>query len=87
MQATFQLEASELNVNLIDAIKKAFLGKKINITITETDSAFEEKILATANSDTNYVFEGDSFDIFTNQLLANEDVDTSAFRKNKKNAI
>ena len=28
MQATFHLDAAELNANLIEAIKKAFLGKK-----------------------------------------------------------
>ena len=81
MQATFQLDAADLNKNLIDAIKKAFLGKKINITVTETNSVFEEKILAAAASDIHYVYDGEDFDAFTQDLLTDKKVNISTFRK------
>ncbi len=87
MQATFQLDAADLNKNLIDAIKKAFSGKKINITVTETNSVFEDKILAAAASDTYYVFDGEDFDAFTQDLLTDKKVNISTFRQAKSSSI
>ena len=34
MEASYKLKASEINQNLMDTIKKLFLGKEITITIT-----------------------------------------------------
>ncbi len=89
MQATFQLESAELSKSLIDAIKKAFAGKKINIVVTEvveddSNTILEQKIQKATNSDVRYVFEGNDFATFTNQLLANEPVDVLTYKKTRK---
>ncbi len=89
MQATFQLESAELSKTLIDAIKKAFEGKKINIVITEvieddSNTVMEQKIQKAMDSDARYSFEGNEFEVFTNKLLANEPVDVSIYKKATK---
>jgi transcriptional regulator CtsR len=85
MQATFQLDASELNNNFIEAIKKAFSGKKISIIISDNEDTvltpFEAKILASAKSTKRYVFEGDEFERFTAQVLMEEEIDSTQYIK------
>lgn len=85
MQITFQLETHELNKNLLDAIKKAFTGKRISIVVTETeenqDEILEAKIQKGLNSTTRYVFEDGDFAAFTNQLMVNEPVNIASYKK------
>jgi hypothetical protein len=84
MQITFQLDTNELSNNLLESIKKAFAGKKINILVTEVDEeynpAFVEKVKKASESKVRYVFHGDDFANFTNQLIANEPINSEQYK-------
>jgi hypothetical protein len=79
MQVTFQLDSAELNNGFLEAIKKVFAGKKINILVSEIEEeynpAFVEKIKNASDSKVRYVFKDDDFEQFAQQLLANEPVE------------
>jgi hypothetical protein len=84
MQVTFQLDSAELNDGFLEAIKKVFAGKKINIFVSEIEEeynpAFVEKIKNANESKVRYVFKDDDFEHFTQQLLANEPFDIEQYK-------
>lgn len=84
MQITFQLDSEELHKGLLEAIKQSFAGKKIKILVTEAEEEysadFVKKIKEASESKVRYVFKDDDFATFTNQLLANEPVNTELYK-------
>jgi len=89
MEATYYLDESELDYKFFKSLKSAFKGKRLTLNLKAespdkmTVSAFEQKIQQRQNSPVSYLFEGDSFDDITSQLLKGESVDIEKYKKVK----
>lgn len=90
MKLVYHLDAAELDINLLEAIKVAFKGKKIRITVHSEPSPeqsaqhpLEEKILENAASKISYVFEPEEFDQYVEKTLHGEQPDTSKYKRLK----
>ena len=77
MEAIYKLKANEINPNLMDTIKKLFVGKEITITITsEPDEtayllmnpANEKHLLDNLAAEPAMKFTGDEFMEYVNKL-------------------
>ena len=77
MEAIYKLKASEINANLMEAIKKLFVGKEITITVTsETDEtayltmnpANKKHLLDNMVAEPVIKFSGDEFAAYVKNL-------------------
>jgi translation initiation factor IF-3 len=87
MELIYKLDEAELDYKLLEAIKVAFKGQKLRITVhaeTPGDAvaieSFEQKVLQNAASKVSYVFEPDEFDQYTEKSLRSEKTDAEQFK-------
>jgi hypothetical protein len=82
MELIYKLDESELDVKLLEAIKVAFKGQKLRITVESLEmETYEQKVLKNAASKVSYVFEPDEFDQYAEKSLRGEKVDTEQFKR------
>lgn len=85
MEVIYKISEAELDYKLFEAIKLAFKGKRLRISVsveTPVDlTAYEEKILKNAASKVSYVFEDDQFEEYTTKSLHRELVDKEQFKR------
>lgn len=85
MEVIYKISEAELDYKLFEAIKLAFKGKKLRISVSvETPvelTSFEEKILKNAASNVSYVFEDDEFEEYTAKSLRGEQVEKEQFNR------
>lgn len=85
MELIYQVSEAELDYKLFEAIKVAFKGQKLRISVrVETSSeatSFEKKILKNASSEISYVFENDEFDKYVAKSESGEKVDAEQFKR------
>jgi hypothetical protein len=93
MEIIYRLEEAELDIRVIRAIKSAFRGQKLTISIKVEAAAepleekaalrhdFEQKIEASANADHQYVFSLSEFKNYMDLTLAGKKVDLERYRQ------
>lgn len=82
MELIYQLDESELDSKLLEAIKVAFKGQKLRITVHALSAeSVEQKVLKNAASKVSYVFEPDEFDQYAEKSLRGETPDKEQFKR------
>lgn len=85
MEVIYKISEAELDYKLFEAIKLAFKGKRLRISVSVESpveiTPFEEKILKNAASNVSYVFEGDQFEEYAEKSLRGEQVDNEQFKR------
>ncbi len=88
MELIYQLNESELDYKLLEAIKVAFKGQKLRISVRAEMSSdaslsepFEQKVLKNASSDVSYVFEKDEFEQYVKKSLHGKAAETQQFKR------
>lgn len=85
MELIYKISEAELDYKLFEAIKIAFKGQKLRISVRVEPSneavPFEEKVLKNASSELSYVFENDEFEKYVTKSERGEKVDVGQFKR------
>lgn len=88
MELIYQVSEAELDYKLFEAIKVAFKGQKLRISVRAESlgepllsESFEQKVLKNASSNISYVFENDEFDKYVAESQRGEKVDVERFKR------
>ncbi|TAE21136.1 MAG: hypothetical protein EAZ91_25575 [Cytophagales bacterium] len=83
MQATYQLNESELTYQFLQGLKKTFRGKKVKILIKEekphemTQEEFENMVATAQASDHAYSVSGEQWDQLLTQYEADDSINVA----------
>ncbi|MFY7999828.1 MAG: hypothetical protein ACOVSW_14620 [Candidatus Kapaibacteriota bacterium] len=77
----YHLRREELNAAFLDGVRSDIDAERITVVISADNAAFEEKIYASVQDPISFVFEGDEFERYSEQLLRGEQPSVESYKR------